>query len=366
MVERTQPDASRTRPNTANKATFAVAGTVIALLIAGIGVQIIRATPGITGEESPKTQMTDAPRYLARVNGVLVTWEDVAQESIDRYGRDVLENVINRTLIQQSCAERKIEVTTAEVDQEILRISKRFGLDMPTWYKMIQAERGLNPVQYRRDIIWPMLALKKLAGQKVHITERMIDREYVDRFGEKVKARMIMLDNLRRAQAVWDKVNRNPDEFERYARKDSIETNSRALGGSMPPIRRYSGHEKVREAAFKMKHPGEVSGIIHVGPSRYVILKYEGRTERIDHEKKDVQAEIHAELIEREVQKLVATTFKMLKEESRIDNYLTGESTVPIQQVSAQKQTSAPSANSRRRGSVAQTSSSKKRTPRLR
>jgi hypothetical protein len=38
-----------------------------------------------------------------------------------------------------------ISVSEAEVDQEILEISKKFGLALDQWYKMLEAERDLSP-----------------------------------------------------------------------------------------------------------------------------------------------------------------------------------------------------------------------------
>ena len=94
------------------------------------------------------------------------------------------------------------------------------------------------------------------------------------------------------------------------------------------PIRKNSEgtHEALRKAAFQFKEVGEISGIIQVGPSQYVVLKYEGRTEPVSHSVEDVQAQLHAELEEREVQKMVGETFEGLQKSARVDNFLTGES----------------------------------------
>ncbi|MEO1982510.1 MAG: peptidylprolyl isomerase [Fuerstiella sp.] len=129
-------------------------------------------------------------------------------------------------------------------------------------------------------------------------------------------------------------MRRAPDEFENFVRDYSTEPNSRALGGTVPPIRQFSGaHEELRKAAFKMKTPGEISGIIQVD-HQYVILKFEGRTEPIEHDLEDVKVQLDQELREREVQKLVANTFDGLKSRARIDNHLTGESKAPVEQAS--------------------------------
>lgn len=324
-----------------NRLTTFISGTLIAVLAGAAGMQVSRVKDGKAAEQPPSAQpgtvKIDAlGKPVSRVNGEAILYEELAQECIERHGKEVLDNLINRKLIQQACAQAGVAVSAAEVNQEIVRISKKFGLPQDQWEKMLQAERGLSPIQYRRDVIWPMLALKKLAGSEVKITREQLMEAYEDAYGPRVKVRMMVLDNLRRATEVNEKVRKNPDEFENYARDYSVEPNSRALGGTVPPIRRHSGaHEQIRKAAFKMKTPNEISGVIQVDVNQYVILKYEGLTEPVEHDAKDVEATLAAELREHEVQRLVAQTFEKLKENARIDNRLTGETHQPIQQTSA-------------------------------
>ncbi len=335
------------KPTRASRGTMLVSGTLIAVLAGAVGMQIMRAQSSKAAVqndagESGKVRMDALSKPVSRVNGQSISYEDLASECIQRNGREVLDNVINRTLIQQACSQAGVSVSDAEVNNEIVRISKKFGLPVDQWEKMLESERGLTPIQYRRDVIWPMLALKKLAGQDVQITREKMKEAYYDNYGPRVKARMMVLDNLRRAQDIWEKVRATPAEFENFARDYSVEPNSRALGGTVPPIRRYSGaHEEIRKAAFKMaadakkETAGEaISGIIQVDMNQYVILKFEGMTDPVPHDEKDVEAQLSEELREREVQKMVAETFDKLKTQARIDNYLTGETSGPVQQTS--------------------------------
>lgn len=307
-------------------------GTVLILIAGGITMQVWRAQSSQAAEQKglPPVASATAETFktaFARVNGDSITYEALAQECIERHGKEVLENMVNRLIIQQECARRGLTVSEAEVDQEIVEISKKFGLALDQWYKMLQAERNLTPAQYRRDVIWPMLALKKLAGKDVKITREMIELAYEDNYGPRVKARMIVLDNIRRATEIWEKAKKSPDDFESLARDYSMEPNSRALGGVIPPIRKNSGaHENLRKAAFSMKDVGELSGVLQVGPSQYAILKFEGLTEPVDHNIADVEAQLHADLTEREVQRMVGETFEKLQQQARVDNFLTGES----------------------------------------
>lgn len=323
-----------------SRGSVLVGGTLMIAIAAGIGMQVWRARNSQAAEQKasgavPGAEDTQKTAF-ARVNGEPISYEALAKECVAKHGKEVLENMISRTIIRQACAEQGVTVSEAEVDQEVVEISKKFGLAIDQWYKMLQAERGLNPEQYRRDIIWPMLALRKLAGQDIKITREMMMNAYEDNYGPRVKARMIVLDNPRRATEIWEKIKANPDDFENLARDYSVEANSRALGGTIPPIRKHSEgtHEALRKAAYQFKEVGEISGILQVGPSQYVILKFEGRTEPIQHSVADVQAQLHAELEEREVQKQIGETFENLQKSARVDNFLTGESRGRVEKAS--------------------------------
>ncbi len=348
MLEPQNPDAkpSIDHPRR-SRGGILVGGTLVLMISAGIGMQVWRAQNSKAAEQKQEEQVGQArvdalSQAVGRVNGQAISYEDLARECVERHGRDVLDNLVNRMIIQQACAERGITVTEAEVNQEVVNLSKKFGLAVEQYYQLLEAERNLTPIQYRRDVVWPMLAMKKLAGRDVQITREMMREAYVDNFGPRVKARMIVFDNLRRAQEAWPKAQQNPDDFERMARELSVEPNSRALGGTVPPIRRNSGaHEAIRKAAYEMKEPGEISGIIQID-SQYVILKYEGRTEPVEHDPKDVEAQLHAELEEREVARLLAETFEKIQGAARVDNLLTGESKGPVKAVSATNADAAP------------------------
>ncbi len=337
-----QGPSSAVRSRSSRGSMF-VGGTLVILIASGIGMQVWRAQNGKAAEQQDETvpvaQAELDQTAFARVNGESITYEMLAKECVTMYGKEVLENLINRTIVRQACAERGITVSEAEVDQEILEISKKFGLAVDQWYKMLEAERGLKPEQYRQNVIWQMLALKKLAGKDITITREMMQMAYEDNYGPRVKCRMIVMDNPRRATEMWEKIKSNPDDFESLARDYSMEPNSRALGGTIPPIRKHSEgtHKEIRKAAFAFKKDvaePQISPILQVGTSQYVILKYEGHTEPVEHSVEDVQAQLHAELEEREVQRLVGQTFDGLQKSARVDNFLTGETRGGVEKAS--------------------------------
>jgi foldase protein PrsA len=295
-----------------------------------------------------------AQKPMARVGREEIAYEMVADECVTRYGREVLDDLINRVIIQQACEQQGIAVSEEEVTAEVNRIAKRFNLEPAAWYQMLQAERNITPLQYRQSVIWPMLALKKLAGQQVDITEEEMNKAFVRNYGPRVKARLILLDNPRRARECWEKCSKTPDEFEKLAQEFSIDPNSRALGGTVPPIPRFSGNEALETAAFKLQ-PGEISGIIEIQSGRYAILKCEGRTDKVVDGIDEVRDSLYEELYEARTQQSVAEVFKKLKDNAKVDNFLAGTSTGPdrpfsnptpggIQPVSAQQKPGQPAA----------------------
>ncbi|MSR59683.1 MAG: peptidylprolyl isomerase [Planctomycetaceae bacterium] len=324
-------------PLARKKWTLVIAGTAVVLMVAAVAIQVTRATsafpqdagaaarPSQAGRASTSEKPQDTKK-VAKVGSVFITYDELATECVERHGEEILDNLVNRKIIQQACDAQGVEVTAVEVEEEILKISKKFGLAKEDWLKMLQAERNVTPSQYQRDIIWPMLALKKLAGEEVTITQKEIEKAFVRNYGQRVKARAIVLDNSRRGQEVWDKANKNPDDFERLVGEHSIDPSSRHLGGVIPPIAKFSGSLELEKAAFKLKE-GEISAVIQVGINQFIILKCEGLTEKTETKLEDVRGILEQELREEKVQKAVADVFQQLKDEARVDNYLTNKTT---------------------------------------
>jgi foldase protein PrsA len=311
-----------------------VAGTAAILVAGGLATQFWKSQPGSAAEEAGSAKLNAAPkkpaseRTAARVGKDIITEEMLAKECISRYGKEVLEELINRVIIQQACEAEGKKVTQDEVEQEIVKIAKRFNLDPVEWQKMLQAERNISPEQYRLSVIWPMLALRKLAetGALDDVTEADVEKEFERQYGERVKCRMIMLENPRRAQDVWNECKKKDKTFEELAQEHSIDPNSKALGGAIPPIPRHSGNATIEKEAFKLK-TGQLSPLIEVptaAGTRWAILKCEGRTEPVVEERtQEISDEIVTELKERKTQESIAKVFERIKAEAHVINHLT-------------------------------------------
>ncbi len=313
-----------------------VSGTVAALLIAGIVFQILRAEPGAAQSSTPapagKVRIGGTTRMdeiVARVNNEPITWEELARVTVERHGKEVLDNLINRRIIEQECDRNGIQVTKAEIEREVLETANKFNLDVDSWYALLKTERGIGKNQYHRDVIFPMLALKKLAGQNITVTEEDMRQGFERRYGSRVEARMILVKGTnRQAAKIWQQVVDNPEDFSRLAREHSADPNTRPLGSVIPPIARHSTSDQIEKEAFRLR-VGEISPLIEIGHNQYVILKCEGHTKPIVTDIREVQEQLYQEILEEKTQEAVAKIFEIIKKQSSIVNYITGEKTAP-------------------------------------
>src|SRR5262249_59290865 len=119
------------------------------------------------------------------------------------------------------------------------------------WLRSLEKERGISPVQYARDIIYPALALRKLSMKRVQVTDKDMKESFEAQYGEKLRCRIIMVDKLRAAQEIWDELRKNPGGFEKLAQDRSMDSGSRSLGGLLAePITRHAYPQHVSDAAF--------------------------------------------------------------------------------------------------------------------
>jgi parvulin-like peptidyl-prolyl isomerase len=265
------------------------------------------------------------------VNQRAISMKELTDECIERHGTDVLEGTINRHLIEQTLRKSKAEVTQKDIDAEVARAAISMGktkpsgeADVQAWLDVITRQQGISTDLYLRDSVWPSVALKKIVGDNILITDDDLRKGFEANFGPRIRCRAIVLASLRKAQEVWEKARQNPtvDNFGKLAEDYSVEANSRALRGEVPPIQRYGGQPQLEKEAFDLQ-PGEISGIIQTGAT-FVILFCEGRTNPEKVEFKEVRADIYNDLREKKLRIAMARKFEEIKESAEVDNFLAG------------------------------------------
>jgi hypothetical protein len=226
------------------------------------------APPTVKGPSRPEHPQHDV---MAIVNGKDINRAQLAHACVERHGEEVLESLVNKRLILHHCRNRNIEVTQDEISAEIDRMAKRFKLGREQWLDLLERERGIGREEYARDILWPTLALRKLAADQLTVTEDELAKAHEMQFGPAVHARLLVVSSRAQAEEVHAQLVQRPEEFARLAMKHSEDVNSASIGGLIQPIRRHMGDASLEQAVFSLE-AGQISKILPVA-EKFAILK---------------------------------------------------------------------------------------------
>jgi parvulin-like peptidyl-prolyl isomerase len=210
-------------------------------------------------------------QVMAVVNSEQITRTDLGRECIRRYGEEVLESMVNRVLIAESCAKQGIQITEADVSAEIDKIASRFGLSRDRWLTLLRDERGFSEAQYRNEVVWPMIALRHIAAAQIDVTPEELRKAFDSEFGPKVKARLIATDNQQKAAEARQAAAAAPAQFGEVSKKYSSDPGVASAYGVIPPIRKNLGDANLEKVAFSLQ-PGQISPVVNVANMYYVIL----------------------------------------------------------------------------------------------
>jgi parvulin-like peptidyl-prolyl isomerase len=258
------------------------------------------------------------PPVAAVVNNEPISREDLARECLLHYGTEVLESMVNRTLILASCQQRNIVITDKQVDEEIDRMARKFSFSKDQWLKTLEKERGIKPARYAKDIVWPTIALRELAKNQLTVSQQELDEAYESEFGPAVKVRLIAIENPQKAREVHAKAVAHPEEFGSLAKTYSKDGNSASAYGMIQPIRRHLGDPKLEAAAFALKK-GEISKIVTVGEMS-VFVKCEEHLPARQADRAKVDPLLADALKDRKLRAAAGDVFKQLQKEAVVEN----------------------------------------------
>ncbi|MCA9267772.1 MAG: hypothetical protein KDA41_04850, partial [Planctomycetales bacterium] len=125
-------------PSSRRRSLLAVGLVCVACLSAALGVRLWWGSASATAQapvapaaaapraaaqipqSAPNARRPDAAaKVVAVVNGQPISREQLGQETLRRYGKDVVENLVNKHLILQACQQQGLQVTAQEIELEV-------------------------------------------------------------------------------------------------------------------------------------------------------------------------------------------------------------------------------------------------------
>lgn len=340
----TRSDAQLVQSSTGWRSRFSIFfGAAVVLAICG-AVRFLWGTDNAGAETSSKartvTQRVQPPqsqklapsaspatnKVVAVVNGKKITRYELAEQCRRRFGKKVLETLVNKRLILEACQKRKINITAADVRAEVKKMAEKFGMSTDRWLETLLQERGITPKQYRHEIIWPTLALRQLAASDLIISEDEMERAWQSKYGPKVQIRIISVTSQQGASRIHKLVMANPDSFAELARKYSEDKPSAPYGGRLPPIRLYRGDPVLEKTAFGMKE-GQISPVIHVA-NQYLILQCEQHIKAVSvsaEHKAAARNQLAEGITQSKLRGVASVEFETLQDQAEIVNIFNNE-----------------------------------------
>ena len=297
--------------------------------------------------EQPRLETVRLPTNttdpIALVNGEVITRQQLADECIARKGQEILDTLIARRLIEQEMKKKKLEITGAEIDAEIDRVAEGVGhVSREVWLRTLDKERNISPATYARDIIYPSLALRKLAEPRVQVTEQDLTDAFEANFGPRLRCRIIMTNDIRKATEIWEELRKNPGGFEKLAQEKSLDSATRSFGGLLPdPIARHAVPRNVSDPAFRQlvdgdpkdKNPahkpkdGDLTGPIQVNDDAWLVMKREALAPGKSGSLTDpnVREMLSIQMFDVKLKDAMNTIYADMMNSAKIDNQLTGQ-----------------------------------------
>jgi foldase protein PrsA len=248
---------------------------------------------------------------MATVNGRPIYMKDLHALLVEAHGLRIAEMLIADTVVAQEAARRKItlsqEDVAAENDYWLGKISDAFAGELNPDQRerlldQVLANRGLTR-QLWRATLERNARLRRMVAPQVVVTEAMLKAEFARSYGEKVRVSHIQLATYQDAEKVISLLGEGQD-FAALARKHSTNTDTARQGGSLPPFTRNntSVAQAIREAAFALTKPGQISAVVQVGQKFHVLKLHEripAPTADYEKVKDDLRRELRDRLVER-------------------------------------------------------------------
>lgn len=276
------------------------------------------STPAPARRSETAEQQQEGSQVVATVNIQRILRDDLARQCRRFHGTEVLESMVNRYLITEECRRQNITVTKAEVGAEIERMAKRFNIPVDQYLKMLKQERNVTPEQYGKDIIWPTLALRKIAGERLKIGRDELVKEFEIQYGEAVRARLIAVSSLEKAKKLQAQAAAKPEDFGNLAKDYSEDAPSASSKGMINPIRKHGSYKQIEDAVFNMAD-GEVSPVIQAG-GQYVILKREGLLPARQVAFEQVAPRLEEGLRDRKMRSVAQEVFQEMQKDAKVVN----------------------------------------------
>lgn len=206
---------------------------IAAIVLVGLLFWSLRAIAHLK-EDTSENDHSD----VAIAGGQPITGRQWIDELKKKYGVEVLVGMLNHIVVDKEAAALGIEITDAEVDQELVHASAGYGSE-EEYYQQMQSQLGLSRQEVLAEALY-RLKLQAIATVDITISDAEINtyiKQNAERFTPKkeMQLSMIKVSSSEEAEQVMDRLEQGED-FANLAKELSIDEESRQHGGSLGKV----------------------------------------------------------------------------------------------------------------------------------
>ncbi len=237
-------------------------------------VLLVPAIPIVAQQEGPPQQPT-APPSVVVING-----QAIPQTHLDRYinqkwGRQVLEDLVDSFLVRQEAAAQGVGCSEAEIDERVKAVKAEMG-SVEAFNQMLR-DRGLTHWMYRSEVKTDIL-IEKLMAREFAVSDEEAQaycEAHPAEFSAPPKVHLFDIVTAT-AQEAYTARQRIADgeDFSAVAQALSVDPTGELGGDRGWLLKEDINNALVREVAFSLQE-GQVSNPIKVGETYHVLYAAE-------------------------------------------------------------------------------------------
>jgi len=228
---------------------------------------------------------------VARVGDQKITKEELYNQLVEYYGKNVLESMIADKIVAMEIEKQNITVTDEELQEKLDEFVESYGGE--EYVSMMLSMQGMTMDDLREDMLSYLKRLK-LIEPRIEVTDEEISGYFEENKAnfdqpEQVEASHILVDDEETAKEIKKKLDEGAD-FAELAAEYSKDTGSAENGGQLGYFGRGKMVEEFENAAFSME-VGQISDPVKTKYG-YHIIKVTGKKEAKEATLEDARDEI--------------------------------------------------------------------------
>lgn len=184
---------------------------------------------------------------------------DITPEQRDKLQQEVLNKLIEEKIILQEAKRQGIKVSPAEVEEALDEVKGQFKSIED--FKRAIKEEGLTEDDLRKQYEENLIK-RELIDREINVVVSADEiKQMQSESSHQIKVRHILVKTKPEAILILARLDKG-EKFEDLAKKYSLDTGSKNNGGMIDFFTQGKMVKEFSDAAFALKRPGEISGIV--------------------------------------------------------------------------------------------------------